>query len=79
MTIALLILGYLALLAGGSRRIRGSGSGLRRLLYAGLLGWSLYLAVSAKLGWPRMSLSSLYLIGFEPVGHALFQWLGGES
>ncbi|MFD1775888.1 hypothetical protein [Paenibacillus rhizophilus] len=77
MKVAAVIAFYAAVFFWGWRQLRGKGSGLNRLLLGGLLGWAAYINLAGIAMVPHLSISSVYIVFFQPVGRAIIGWLGG--
>ncbi|MDT3428637.1 hypothetical protein J2Z22_004230 [Paenibacillus forsythiae] len=77
MSTAAVVAFYVAVFLWGLRRLRGKGSGPGRLLFGCILGWAAYVNISGIAMIPHLSISSLYIAYFQPVGAAIIRWLGG--
>ncbi|NJJ39907.1 hypothetical protein [Paenibacillus apii] len=77
MQMAVVIAFYAAVFLWGWRQLRGKGSGLHRVILGGLLGWAAYVSLAGIAMVPHLSISSAYIVFFQPVGKAIIGWLGG--
>ncbi len=77
MKIYLLLALYVAALFWGCRRMKGPHRNLHRLWYGCILGWCAYLNFCGITNTPHISVSSLYIVFFQPAGEFIIHWLGG--
>ncbi|WP_091226699.1 hypothetical protein [Fontibacillus panacisegetis] len=75
--IALILVCYAAVFIWSCRSVRGKKQVRQWLLLAVLLGWSAYVLISGVTGTPYPSISSPYIVFFQPIGKAIIHWLGG--
>ncbi|WP_144240478.1 hypothetical protein [Paenibacillus sabinae] len=68
---------YAAVFIWGWRQLKGKGSVLHRLLFVGILGWAAYVGLAGLAMVPHLSISSAYIVFFQPIGKAFIGWLGG--
>ena len=77
MTIAICIALYGIAFYWGCKLLTGKDRKLHRLWYGCILAWCAYINICGITHNPHLSVSSLYLIFFQPAGRMVIQWLGG--
>ncbi|MBY9081157.1 hypothetical protein KIH86_23705 [Paenibacillus sp. HN-1] len=68
---------YIAVYVWGWKKLGSQATILHRVALGCLLGWALYVNLSGLAMMPHLSISSLYIALFQPVGRAFINWLGG--